>query len=202
MTTETNSLAARIKQSTQPLHDKIEQNMFVKDLFSSEPTKESYKNWLLKFYGFYIPVEAQFNHFAELAAEPVNFPERVKLPLLENDLNYLGVDQDALTQAPRCEAYPELNNIYEALGCLYVLEGSTMGGQIMSRKVKTVFDFEEDKGNLFFKAYGKDSKRMWEIFKNFLNEYPMNDVQQQQTLDSATHTFKSLMEWFKLSSKN
>jgi len=70
--------------------------------------------------------------------EEINFDyvERLKTPRLEQDLIALDATVDELAKNPRCGELPELAAISQALGCLYVIEGATLGGRTITRHLQ------------------------------------------------------------------
>lgn len=69
-----------------------------------------------------------------LAARRAAFDRLTPLPpraeLLARDLTVLGIDP---TATPRCEALPALASDAEAVGAIYVIEGSALGGAVLAR---------------------------------------------------------------------
>jgi heme oxygenase len=63
---------------------------------------------------------------------------RRRAPLLVLDLARLGWAPAAVAAIPRCAAVPHPRTLGGALGCAYVLEGSTLGGQLVRRHVAGV----------------------------------------------------------------
>jgi heme oxygenase len=75
-------------------------------------------------------------------------------------LRVLGVDQLHLDDAqPLARA-----NLNFAVGCLYVLEGATLGGQFISRHLATL-GIGPANGGLFFHGYGAKTGEMWKSFQ-------------------------------------
>lgn len=59
---------------------------------------------------------------------------------------------------------PPLPGLPEALGCFYVLEGSTLGGQLILRHLKRHFADAPVGSFAFFRAYGDEAGPMWRAF--------------------------------------
>lgn len=58
------------------------------------------------------------------------------------------------------------------LGRMYVMEGSTLGGQLLARHVEERFGFAEGVGDSYFRGYGEATGERWRQFKRFLEELP------------------------------
>ncbi|MCY1016866.1 biliverdin-producing heme oxygenase [Pyxidicoccus sp. MSG2] len=125
-----------MKTETRPHHERTEAAVRLMD---PGLTPGDYRRHLEALYGFYVPLEAQLAARLEDAVPALRAHERWKVPLLEEDLRTLGHDDGSLARLPRCALLPSLSGVPEALGCFYVLEGSTLGGQLILRHLKRHF---------------------------------------------------------------
>jgi heme oxygenase len=89
--------------------------------------------------------------------------QRRRVEALESDLRALGVEPLAPMPAP------EPLSVAEALGALYVIEGSTLGGQVIMRSLQGT-DFEAG-ATRFFDAYGPRTGAMWKAFCGALEAF-------------------------------
>jgi len=62
-----------------------------------------------------------------------DYESRRKLPLLSQDLVALGASAEELDRLPRCQGLPACDEPAAAMGYLYVMEGATLGGQMLLR---------------------------------------------------------------------
>src|SRR5690349_18827043 len=92
---------------------------------------DRYQQVLRIFYGFYAPLEASLLRVTA-AGPPLGFPLRARCELIESDLYALGVDRRELAELPRCIDLPRLSSREDLAGCLYVLEGACLGGQVIA----------------------------------------------------------------------
>lgn len=92
---------------------------------------------------------------------------------------------------------PEITSPSAAFGALYVMEGSTLGGTIIAKRVREELDLQEE-GVKFFSGYKNDTGRRWKFFKDKLTEYSVSRPQEEDTvIASACDTFEKLSRWFK-----
>lgn len=145
------------------------------------------------FFGFIEPWEKQLTaspHAALLAG-------REKTGFLREDLRHSGLDGDRIEALPRCTALPEFVSLPQVLGGLYVIEGSTLGGQMISKHLENSLGFTGGHGYSYYRSYGMDTPRKWQEFRQLLlaNSSPEND---DVIVASATETFSSLHDWFVL----
>ena len=117
---------------------------------------------------------------------------RIKLPLLSADLRALGVGSGALEQLPVCRDLPACDGLAAALGCLYVLEGSSLGGQVISRHFNHSLNLDVHNGIAFFTGYGAATGPMWQAFGVRLMTAGADEA---ALVHSACETFLSLERW-------
>jgi heme oxygenase len=156
-----------------------------------------YTALLQKLFGFYKPLEERIAVLPDWHNLPVDLGRRQKAPLLAKDLLWLKVTQPQLSRLPQCKRLPQVNSITEALGCLYVLEGATLGGQIIGRHLKKNLALDEDRGCAFFHSYGDDVGLMWKSFRETLSSHCSKHgrTEEEQLVTSACETFVSLDYW-------
>jgi heme oxygenase len=181
----------RLKCDTRVEHERIERSV---PLLADDLDRVTYSRYLEKLFGFYEPLERA------LGQQPwrhvgIDFEARRKTELLLSDLRYLEYDEAALAAVPRCAALPPLPDLPAALGCLYVLEGSTLGGQILSRHVASRLGLGSAAGGAFLASYGKAVGPMWRAFGERLAAFPCDEATQDRMVESARATFHSLERW-------
>jgi len=183
-----------LKQGTRICHDALERKMAPLLGTISIPT---YIVLLQKLFGFYKPLEKRIAALPDWHNLPVDLERRQKAPLLARDLLWLKGTQPQLSQLPRCTHLPEVKSITEALGCLYVLEGATLGGQIISRHLKKNLALEGGRGCAFFCSYGDEVGLMWKSFRETLSAHcsKQTTTEEEQLITSACETFVSLDSW-------
>ena len=128
----------------------------------------------------------------ELCARLPDIHRRAKLPWLEKDLSALGIDGDAREQLPVCGELPPCDSLAEALGCLYVLEGASLGGQVISQHFQHSLALEANNGLAFFTSYGQETRTMWQTFGERLMVAEADEI---AVIHSASETFLTLERW-------
>ena len=148
-------------------------------------------------YGFYKPLEAAlapWKSFVWSESESAS-AGREKTPLLMRDLCALSAG-DALEAIPLCPETPRLETLAQALGCLYVLEGATLGGQIIGRHLQTVHGIGPDNGAAFFGGYGPETGRRWKDFGQVITRHAeREDCPAEQIIAAARETFSRYEAW-------
>jgi heme oxygenase len=175
------SLFERLKSGTEQQHREIEALI---DPLKNFRSLDAYKAHVLKSWRFYLPLEGCLGGF-DWSAAGINFVSRRKAPLIEQDLRVLGIRQPPLE-----DVQPMARQTLDfALGCLYVLEGATLGGQIISRHLATL-GIGPANGGLFFHGYGPKTGEMWKSFQRSATRYCVTEEQIGEAVSGAQSTFE------------
>ena len=190
MELELMDLRNRLKEETQSLHDNIEQTFLFKKILQHEITLSDYQRLIKKFYGFIIPCE----ELIDSLTNKYKLNARKKTPWLIQDLSALKIPTNNDSNLPKCTDLPELCEHEHVLGYLYVMEGATLGGQIITKMLNTQLALTQDSGVRFFYGYGHKTKSMWNDFCSQLSN--ISDTEQQNMIiHSASSTFIRLSKW-------
>ena len=183
-----------LRERTRIYHDQLESSV---EVMSPGLTPGRYLALLKSFYGFYLPVESSLQARGEWNHLDIDFSRRTKIPRMHQDFASLGLDEAQIAKIPLCpvSALPPLVSFDDALGCAYVLEGATLGGQVISRHLHGLFDMDSTSGCAFFGSYGSEVGPMWKSFVAALNSYPTTAEQSERIIVSACRTFESFHHW-------
>lgn len=180
------NILVRLKSETEGQHRRLETRL---DLLRLDFTFSEYARLLERFYGFYSVWEARATPILTAHA-PDLYVGRLKTALLADDLAKLGQD---LTVLPRCACIPATDTISQVLGSAYVLEGSTLGGQILCRHFSRTLG-PQVKAMRFFEGYGQQTGVMWRAFcQEFIRLAEAAET--EVVVASAQATFAKLENW-------
>jgi len=185
------TLAEKLRLQTSKHHQQIEQNSLFKKITENTISLSDYVMLLKKLFGFWQPIESVLLCTSSI---PFYSQERVKLPLLQQDLQNLGIAQAEIDSLPYCSNIPTINNYAACLGSLYVLEGSMLGGQVITKLLSTQLGITPATGCAYFYGYGKQTLFMWQQFCQQLNTL-IDDVSHQMAIQTAIDTFIKLDAW-------
>lgn len=149
----------------------------------------TYSKVIERLYGFWRGWEPLVG--ALLQDEAFLRPRR-RLHRLEADLAALGLSAHAVQGLPACPV-PMLRDGVEALGSLYVMEGSTLGGRVIQRNVERSLGQNGLSAWAYFAGYGAQTGAMWRSFVERLNEAPLTDA--ERIANGAVATFERLGWW-------
>jgi heme oxygenase (biliverdin-IX-beta and delta-forming) len=189
------SILQRLRFETRDAHAAIEETLA---LTGKTLTLSAYRQVLESFYGFYKPVEDAM----ATAPMPVwlNVAARRKTALLADDIQRLGPAHARAT--PLCKTLPPLGTVANRLGCLYVLEGATLGGMLISRHIRENLGIYPESGGRFFDGYGSSTAAMWNDFRaGLLSFASIAPHEQDSIVTTARATFESLQSWCEMKEK-
>lgn len=180
-------LHQQLKEYTTAAHQLLEKKLIsqIKSIHSAR----DYVRLLKMMYGYYAAIEVEIERYA--AAHPnVNFSNRRKAEYLLDDLKFFNSFEQPLL----CQELPAINSYPAALGALYVLEGSTLGGKIIAQMIAGKFNMTSPQGISFFLGYGEETQAMWQQFKTLLEQH-FSDSEKEEVMRTANDTFTTFRNW-------
>jgi heme oxygenase (biliverdin-IX-beta and delta-forming) len=180
----------QLRAKTAGSHQLIEQNIASQQLMGPGVTLLQYGHYLKNLYGFVQGFEKMvfplLNHYPLLQLD-----NRKKLHLLQADLAMLN-DTDELQLLPDELFSTHYGSIPAALGGMYVLEGSTLGGQIISKHLLNTLGNAAAGSTTYFTAYAGQTGSMWKNFLQLLCEAAVTTEGEEEIIESAINTFTLL----------
>ncbi|WP_374468882.1 biliverdin-producing heme oxygenase [Phenylobacterium sp.] len=158
-------------------------------LLSRPSDRQRFLAVLERFHGFHAVWETAIRRRSRYAA--FHAP-RSRLPHLRRDLAALGRTTGEVSRLPLCrEAERLVSDDAAALGSLYVLEGSTLGGQVIARELAGA-GWLPSGGLTYFNPYGPRTGEMWRGFRAWLSA---QDADDRAATEGARRTFRLLQDW-------
>ncbi|WP_316835173.1 biliverdin-producing heme oxygenase [Pedobacter nutrimenti] len=179
-------LSTTIKEATKESHLSLEKQVVQK--LKAIRSNEDYADFLNHFYTYFSQVEQAIAPYITEELLP-DYKDRRNSSYLKKDIEELG----GQINDPVTINLPEITNHLEALGALYVMEGSIMGGSII---VKMLEKGGITKGVSFFSGYGEATGQKWGSFVAVLNAQATNAEQVKLAVDAANETFSRFAEVF------
>jgi heme oxygenase len=174
-----------LREETRTQHEALDDAL---ELTSHEWTVGDYTRLLERFHGLHAPLEEALGQRDDLG---LDFESRRKLPALERDLRALGGE----AVPPRADGLPRLDSRAAALGCLYVLEGSTLGGQILARHFADALGLTPERGLSYHSGYGAETGQRWKEVQQLLRDGLRDPAQQGVAVKAARETFDAFHRW-------
>jgi heme oxygenase len=179
--------SAQLRRRTRNAHRAVEQ-LF--DLDRRLASRVSYGQLLLALRRFYRPVEDALDQLVGWHAmtPPIDIRARRRSALIDDDLDVLGIARPG-GQLTMPALLPMLGSLAAGVGCLYVLEGSAIGGQIISVRARAVLG--EKLPVRFFGSAGRlDPGRDWRSLQLSLDDFgDARPAARGQVVRAAHQTF-------------
>ncbi len=177
------SLRQQLKVATQPYHDQTEELSGPSAPF----TLDDYRKFLLTAWLFHSSLESSMRDFLPTTLKrDIQWLERLKAPRIAQDLHELKVDPAAfLSLLPFA-----VDTVPQALGALYVSEGSTLGGMMMKKTWEADPVIGPHSSFHFLGCYGKQTGTFWKSFIALLESAITDPADEAKTIASAKDTFE------------
>ncbi len=173
-------LSARLKAETATLHEQMHALMEQAQPFAS---RASYARFVTAQYHFQRDVEHLFDDPAlQLAVPDLQVRGREAGALA--DLTDLGAPAGEVALATASVRMPE------ALGWLYVSEGSTLGASFLLKEVKDKLGLDEQFGARNLAAYAEGRAVVWRRFVGYLDRPGLSAQAQEAVLAGAAAAFE------------
>lgn len=184
-------IMGKLKEATREQHENLENTV---DVMNQMFSMENYKTLLSKFYRFYSSIEPELAKL-DLKKYGYDLNDRLKTPKLEKDLESLGILDEA-KKLPAWNNLPSLDSAEKAFGALYVIEGATLGGQVINRHLKQHLDLTPENGGLFFSGYGAKTGERWKEFIEITTNFAFQAKADETIVEAAKNTFDSFRDCF------
>lgn len=179
-----------LKEKTQSQHTHVENTPLLKKITEKNITLAEYIQLLKKLYGYIYQCERTI-----LSIKFCNLIHgREKTDLLIKDLTDLQSMDQSIQIAQQNSDTPILSQKLDILGYLYVIEGSTLGGQVISKILSNLLDLSPKHGLHYFYGYGSHTKKKWDEICIQLNTIS-SEPEMNAVITSANNTFETLSAW-------
>jgi len=176
-----------LRASTADCHKQLELNSLSLALMSDNVNEDIYCNYLNHLYSFVKGFEEFV--YPILSNYFLNISKRKKAFFIEEDLKEYSFSTKEITLIQEQFFREIYTDIYTAAGAMYVLEGSTLGGQIIIKHLQKTLA-PSFKGSAYFSAYHHTTGSMWKEFLQQLTALPTTDSEEQKIITGAIKTFE------------
>ncbi|MBU8546161.1 MULTISPECIES: biliverdin-producing heme oxygenase [Roseomonadaceae] len=178
-----------LRQATGAVHERLHGVPVFARLASGRIDTGEYVLLLRRLLGFHLGVEAALGGGPSLLPYGITLEQRRRSPMLVADLVALRAPPLAAVAdlpAPSCAGF--------AMGCLYVMEGSTLGGQHLARALDGVLPGED--GRSFLRGYGARHGAMWRECCTAIEACGAESGRLAGMIAGAEATFARFESWF------
>ncbi|WP_031530703.1 biliverdin-producing heme oxygenase [Dyadobacter crusticola] len=188
---EQESFIKNLRRETAESHQILENNQLSKTLLDPAVTLSDYQAYLSKIYGITLACELQIFPILNNVLPDKN--NRYKSALIVKDLSRTGMSDDQIRDLPIHQF--DCSGISEAMGVMYVMEGSTLGGKIIYKHVHDKLGLDPESGAAYFWGYGDQTGTMWKAFVSVLAQYATRNNDSATIIESAKKTFTVINSW-------
>ena len=172
---------SRLKSATADLHVEVESTL---DLDKITKDVAAYSEVILI---LYLVFDCTYKELSDIDFQPL----KIDLGNIRRRRDWLAADLRVLAMAlpaPQSLGF-ELPSSGHGFGCLYVLEGSALGGRVISKRVKQTLGLGPATGGAYFHGLGRQTASHWSDFLTALNTIPANSAMGADAEAGAIATF-------------
>ncbi|UOA10175.1 biliverdin-producing heme oxygenase [Methylobacter sp. S3L5C] len=185
------TLRTLLRDATHHHHLQLNRHLLLAGLTQPNYPLSHYQTLLCTYYQLYALLEGRINLFLKGHLVAFNYSERSKLSWLIKDLDFFQIDILALhTLSQTATDFLKIETIGQLVGVLYVVEGSTLGGQMISQVLAKNYSFRHDAGSCFFIGYGEKTMTFWQQFIAFSDTLSGDKHECQAAVEAAGQTFQ------------
>jgi heme oxygenase (biliverdin-IX-beta and delta-forming) len=180
-----------LRTATAGEHEQVEATL---GLLDPSLRRERLVDVLSRLHAFWTAAEAGLDAWARRepdAARAVAWERRRRAHLFAADLRAL----DAATGTGPGPDLPAVEDTDQALGRLYVLEGSTLGGTFISRHLAGLPSLGAGTRLDAFSPYGSETGAMWHAYRRVTRERVARGGDADRLVAAARDTFTALAAW-------
>jgi heme oxygenase len=177
-----------MKEATKGNHSSVEKVLVTK--LKNLSSEGMYAQLLIQLLGFYSSLEKAVHQQLSAGILP-DIEKRLHVINIKQDLDNLGFKNIPNVTNPFSI---QIDTVSKAIGVLYVIEGSTLGGQVIGGMLKKqIPTLQDDKIN-YFLSYHEQTMPMWKDFKNTIEE-KADSFDEAVAIQTAKETFDALKNW-------
>lgn len=188
----TSTFPQRLKVETSILHQELEELPLSKAILREDLTTRDYLKYLHLMHDVIKNLEDLV--FPLLYYEVADLSQRIKTPLLEQDFNSLSYSKPQSTPVFK-DLDKQISTAF-ALGMLYVIEGSTLGGRMIYKHIHKTLGYDNQSGAAYFSGYGEETGLFWKNFITTLVAYEKNHNTSEKIIEGANYTFQAIKTHF------
>jgi heme oxygenase len=185
-----------LRDATSAAHERLHHIAIFAALAGGDIDRPAYLRLLRRLYGFHRPMEAGIARALDGHPALLGLTGWQRVNLLRADMTSLGVDPSSFDDIPRFAGADEAASGVQALGWLYVLEGSTLGGGLLARHLDHLLSKNSGAGRLFLTAGADRHHMVWKGVCSAIDEVGADAECQAILTNAAIQAFEWFEGWF------
>lgn len=186
MLPNSSNLHQQLKSATAAIHEALHRQPLLQRLMEPDCTLDEYRSVLAVFQQFHLRAETRLGEirYPRFAGEaPV-------LTWLSEDIHVVGSDLMPLDHQFDGNIIKSVD-LSNYLGYLYVKQGSTLGGQVLCRRLSRSLALTPERGLRFFSGFGEQTRQNWLYFLHYLAGKEA-EIDTSRVIASACEYFQAL----------
>lgn len=185
-----------LRAATRSAHHRIDHHPTLAPLARANLTMAQYQRILQCSMAIHVPLQSLLEDALARMEFTENFRVSPRLSWLKLDFEYFGLTPDAdvsafLSSGWQSFRWPRLDTPAALVGSLYVVEGSTLGGQVIARLLKQHLGISPETGGRFYAGHGPLTQDRWSDFIAFAQSTCLpEDI--LMACDAALDTFEAI----------
>lgn len=189
--TATETFLERLRSTSAPSHQHLESLPVSVSIMNPNVTKEQYAHYLALMMD--VVRDTETNIYPMLNSIVPDIDDRRKALQLESDLVFLGYKNNG--NANPISSNKSITTGF-AMGIMYVIEGSSLGGRVILKNINTALGFDEANGAGYFAGYGAVTGSRWKSFLDVLVKYENENDNEDEIIAGANHAFDAIAAHF------
>ena len=187
--TQTLTFLDQLRSQTRDAHTQLESLPVSASITSDTISVAAYTHYLQLMHA--VISETEDKIFELLGGIIPDLEQRRKRQWIESDLQQLGF-------APKIfgEVFKTEISVPFALGIMYTVEGSTMGGRYILKNIESALGLNENQGAKYFAGYGDATGKFWKNFLNSLTGYESQTGNTDEIIAGARYAFDAIHNHF------
>jgi heme oxygenase len=187
-----------LQEATRAVHERLHEHGLFAPLLAGTIDKPTYCQILIRLYGFHKPLQHALPRAAKFYSSTVFALVATYKPAdrIVEDLKALGCTNEEIVASPVAEL-PPIRSEGHLLGCLYVREGSTLGGRVLAGKLDHLLG-DSTAGRQFFTGT-RENALIWKKVRDEI-ERAAAEGHLTDMIDGACTTFAAFERWISGSS--
>lgn len=182
----------KLRNATSQSHTYLESLPVSVSIMKPDVSNKEYVHYLQLMHD--VVADAEDNIFPALQHIVPDLDERAKKHFLEQDLELLGISKRTDSK-PLSASISDISTGF-ALGIMYVVEGSSLGGRVIYKNINTALGHNAEKGARYFAGYGGQTGSHWKKFLDTLMQYEAENECSKEIIAGAEYAFNAISAHF------
>ena len=190
ITTQAPMFLEKLRAATTPSHTNLEALPVSVSIMNPKVSDAEYALYLTLMHDVVKDVEE--NIFPTAKAILPELDVHPKVQFIEADLKTLGaVKTTSVTPLSSKVDVATLSPAF-ALGVMYVIEGSSLGGRVILKNINGALGHDADSGATYFAGYGGQTGSHWKNFLGSFMQYEAQTNSQDEIIKGANFAFDAI----------